>query len=98
MDLAERGYRATRTLGREDQFVLGHQIRKSAISIPSNIAEGFGRHSTGDYVHHLRIAVGSNNELQTQIQLACRLDMFPRAEVDALPLSPIPYLCLCLRK
>jgi hypothetical protein len=46
MALAERGYRFSKELPRDDQLVLGHQIRKSCVSVPSNIAEGFGRHST----------------------------------------------------
>jgi hypothetical protein len=48
MDLAERSYRLTRRFKREDQLVLGHEIRKSSVSMPSNIAEGFGRHHTAD--------------------------------------------------
>jgi hypothetical protein len=46
MNLAERCYRVTRRFGRDDRLVLGHEIRKSCVSVPSNIAEGFGRHYT----------------------------------------------------
>jgi four helix bundle protein len=68
MDLAERSYRLSRRFKREDQLALGHEIRKTGISIPLNVAEGFGhpRHHTGEYIHHLWLANGSNNELQTQ--------------------------------
>lgn len=69
-DLAERCYRLTRCFPSEDQWSLGHEIRKSGISVPSNIAEGYGRHSTPESIHHLRFSNGSNNELQTQIELA----------------------------
>ncbi|OFW14572.1 MAG: hypothetical protein A3F70_06490 [Acidobacteria bacterium RIFCSPLOWO2_12_FULL_67_14] len=75
MVVAERCYRLSRKLPREDQFALGHEIRKSCISVPSNIAEGFGRHSTLEYAHHLRYSNGSNNELHTQIELARRIEL-----------------------
>src|SRR6185295_14155546 len=75
MNLAERCYRMTRRFRREDQIVLGHEIRKSCVSIPSNIAEGFGRHYTPEYLHHLRYSSGSNNELQTQIELSKRVEI-----------------------
>ena len=74
MDLAERCYRMTRRFDTIDQYQLGGQLRGSCISIPSNIAEGFGRHHTAEYVHHLRIANGSNNELQTQIEIGRRVE------------------------
>jgi four helix bundle protein len=75
MSLAERCYRATRPFRRDDQAVLGFEIRKSCISIPSNIAEGFGRHHTAEYVHHLRYANASGNELQTQLELGARMSL-----------------------
>src|SRR5688572_1977566 len=81
MTLAERCYGLSRRMGRDDQMALGHQLRKSSVSIPSNIAEGFGRHHTGQYIHQLRISNGSNNELQTQVELARRLKIFH--DVDA---------------
>jgi four helix bundle protein len=79
-----RGYRATRCLRRDDQFAIGHQIRKAAVWIPSNIAEGFGRHFTADYTRYLRIANGSNNELQTQIDLSRRLELIASEEATEL--------------
>lgn len=75
MDLADRCYRLTRRFRRDDQPVLGFEIRKCAVSIPSNIAEGFGRHHTGEYIHHLRYANGSGSELQTQLELGRRLEI-----------------------
>jgi len=74
-------YAATRGLKRDDQSVLGFEIRKSCVSIPSNIAEGFGRHHTAEYVHHLRYANASGNELQTQLELAHRAGLMREAEV-----------------
>lgn len=84
MDLAERCYRASRRLSRDDQLVLGREIRKSSVSVPSNIAEGFGRYYTPEYVHHLRYSKGSLNELQTQLELARRLELLPDADAMAL--------------
>jgi four helix bundle protein len=84
MDLAERCYRMTRRFKRDDQTVLGHEIRKSCVSIPSNIAEGFGRHYTPEYIHHLRFSSGSNNELQTQIELSKRVEIVGGEEAAIL--------------
>ena len=84
MALAEGGYRFSKRLPRDDQLVLGHQIRKSCVSVASNIAEGFGRHSTAEYIHHLRFSKGSVNELQTQIELARRLQIATEAEAATM--------------
>ncbi|MBI3047317.1 MAG: four helix bundle protein [Acidobacteria bacterium] len=84
MDLAERCYRRSQRFPGSHQWVLGHEIRKSCVSVPSNIAEGFGRHHTAEYVHHLRFSNGSNNELQTQIELAHRLDVLSEDEASAM--------------
>lgn len=84
MDLAERCYRISRRFKREDQDALGNQIRKCCVSVPSNIAEGFGRHFTLEYIHHLRIANGSNNELQTQLELGRRLQTLSNDEASVL--------------
>jgi four helix bundle protein len=75
MDLAEGCYRLSRRLNRDDQSALGFQLRKSSVSVPSNIAEGYGRHHTASYVNHLWIANGSSNELQTQLELAHRIEV-----------------------
>ena len=84
MSLAERCYRLTRRFKRDDQAVLGFQIRKSSVSIPSNIAEGFGRHHTAEYIHHLRYSNASGNELQTQIQLGRRVGIVGADEAEVL--------------
>lgn len=84
MSLAERCYRLSQRFRRDDQLVLGHQLRKTSVSVPSNIAEGFGRHYTPEYIHHLRIAKGSNNELQTQVELGRRVEIISAEESAAL--------------
>ena len=84
MNLADRCYRMTRRFKRNDQLVLGHEIRKSCVSIPSNIAEGFGRHYTPEYIHHLRFSSGSSNELQTQVELPRRVEIVGAEEAALL--------------
>ena len=73
MALAEECYRLTRKLPREELFGLTSQIRRSAASVPANIAEGYGRDSTKAYVNHLRISQGSLKELETHLLLAMRV-------------------------
>ena len=84
MNLAERCYVLTKRFTLDDQLVLGREIRKSCVSIPSNIAEGFGRHHTLEYVHHLRYSTGSNNELQTQVELAKRVKIIRAEEAETI--------------
>ena len=73
MELAEVVYRLQKTLPKEEVYGLGDQIRRAVVSIPSNIAEGFGRDSTKDFQHFLTIARGSLFEVKTQLLLAQRL-------------------------
>lgn len=84
MDLAVRSHNLARSFPKSDDFVLGHQIRKSAISIPSNIAEGFSRHSTASYIQHLWIAHASGAELETQVELGRRLRLAGEEEANTL--------------
>jgi len=77
IELAEEVYQVTRRLPREEMFGLTQQLRRAAVSVPSNIAEGHSRQSTGDYRHHLQMARGSAAEIQTQLLLAERLDLLP---------------------
>jgi four helix bundle protein len=63
-------YRITRNFPKEESYGLTSQIRRAAVSIPSNIAEGYGRRTTRDYIRALYIAYGSICELETQILLA----------------------------
>jgi four helix bundle protein len=72
LDLVDAIYDVAARLPDDERHVLSPQIRRAAISIPSNIAEGYGRMTTGAYVHHLRIANGSLKEMQTQLIIAGR--------------------------
>ena len=67
-------YRASSEFPTHERYGLSSQIRRCAVSIPSNIAEGFGRHSATDYIRFLTIANGSLYELQTQIEIALNLE------------------------
>jgi four helix bundle protein len=74
MDLVESIYRSTDKFPSYERFGLTNQLRRAAVSIPSNIAEGQGRASTKDFLHFLSISRGSLQEVQTQVELARRLD------------------------
>ena len=63
-------YRVTRNFPREEIYGLTSQIRRAAVSVPSNIAEGYGRKNKGEYIQALYIAYGSNCELETQVMLS----------------------------
>ena len=63
MDLAEQCYRLTKTFPKAELFGMTSQIQRAAASIPANIAEGWGRNSTAEYIQFLRIAQGSLKEL-----------------------------------
>ena len=69
MDLTDEIYTLVKKLPKEELYSLSNQMRRAAVSVPSNIAEGFGRTGSKDYPHFLSIALGSTFELQTQLIL-----------------------------
>ena len=73
MDFVEEIYSSTKAFPRKEIYALTNQIRKAAVSIPSNIAEGQGRRTTPDFCRRLSIAYGSLREVETQILIAMRL-------------------------
>ena len=77
-------YAASNSFPIQEMYGLTNQLRRSAVSIPSNIAEGYGRHSTGDYKRFLQIAVGSLFELQTQVEIAFNLKYLAKDKFDTI--------------
>ena len=75
MELVKAIYRFTVQMPESERFGLTNQMRRAAVSIPSNIAEGYARQSTADYIKFLRTARGSLAELMTQVEIAVGLTM-----------------------
>ena len=75
MTLAEQCYELTKSFPKDELYGLTSQIRRAAVSIPANIAEGYGRNQTGSFLQFLRIAQGSARELETHLLLATRLKL-----------------------
>ena len=82
MILVTEVYTLTQNFPSSELYALTSQIRKCAVSIPSNIAEGYGRNSTADYKRFLQISVGSLFELQTQIEIAFNLEYISKDIFD----------------
>lgn len=82
MDLMVACYGLASTLPRSETYGLAGQLRRAALSIPSNIAEGNGRGHTGEYRRFLTIAQGSLNEVASLLEAACRLDYVSGASLD----------------
>ncbi len=80
MMLTEEAYRISRSFPEEERFGLTSQLRRAAVSVPANIAEGYGRSHRGDYLHHLSIARGSLAEVETLLTLSVRLNYADREE------------------
>lgn len=88
MDLLVEIYRLVKKLPKEETYALSDQMRRAAVSIPSNIAEGRGRSSVKDFLRFLFIARGSQAEIETQLLACVRLDYLSESEVE-------PSLNLC---
>ncbi|MGN6369565.1 MAG: four helix bundle protein [Phycisphaerae bacterium] len=88
MDLCEQVYLVSAMFPGDERFGLTSQVRRASVSVPSNIAEGYGRIHRAEYVHHLSIARGSLMEMETQLTLAVRL-----RHVDREPVLPLWDAC-----
>lgn len=82
--MVEIVYLLSKKLPASERWGLISQMRKAAVSVPSNIAEGYGRQATGEYRHHLSIGRASLLELETQVLLSQRLGYLQQGEVDAI--------------
>jgi four helix bundle protein len=87
MALVEMIYGVTQVLPRHELFGLTAQLRRAAVSIPSNIAEGACRRTTGAYVNHVSIALGSHAEVETCFEIAMRLGYLKREETNRVASS-----------
>ena len=83
-DLAKALYEATSGFPPAEKFGLASQLRRAAISIPSNIAEGWGRRYTAEYIQFLRTANGSRTEVETQLILSADLGFLRQSRVDEI--------------
>ena len=83
-DLVLSVYALLRKFPKEEQYALCDQLRRAAISIPSNIAEGSGRTSAKDQAHFFEIAFGSLMEIECQLDIACDLGYISNEELESL--------------
>ena len=88
MVLATNVYQLTKQFPKEETYGLVSQLRRAAVSIASNIAEGYGRESTSEYIRFLKIARGSLYETETQLYLSQKLQYVTQNDI-------IPILSLC---
>jgi len=84
MDLVVHAYRLSDGFPRDEDFALKTQLRRSAVSVPSNIAEGHGRTGVPEYLHHLSIAHGSLMELETHLLIAVQLEYLDRPQLEGI--------------
>jgi len=93
MEMVELVYHITSSFPNEEKFGLTSQIRRSAVSVPSNIAEGAGRNSKRSFRNFLETSNGSINELKTQLEISERLGYAPKKEM-----TTILNLCVEIQK
>jgi four helix bundle protein len=84
MDLVTDVYRLTEAFPKREVYSLTDQLRRAAVSIPSNIAEGQAHFSKAEFIHYLRHSSGSLAELETQLLIAQRLEYSDRTQIESL--------------
>jgi four helix bundle protein len=84
MSVAERVYRLTAAFPKDEVYGMTTQIRRAAVSIAANIAEGHGRENSGSFVQFLRISQGSLKELETHLVLSTRVSLIRTTEIEPL--------------
>ena len=84
IDLSVRCYKLTEYFPKSEIYGITSQIRRCSVSIPSNIAEGYGRKGKGEYVHFLHIALGSARELDTQLIIALKVELAKKVYIESV--------------
>ncbi|HJU53231.1 MAG TPA: four helix bundle protein [Pyrinomonadaceae bacterium] len=84
MDLVQTVYESVRAFPKEEIYGLTSQLKRAVVSVASNIAEGQGRKSTGEFLHHLSIAYGSLMEVETQILIGARLKYLSQQDAEQI--------------
>jgi four helix bundle protein len=97
MDLVETIYKLTQVFPDSEKFGLTSQMRRAAVSIPSNIAEGAARKGDKELIHFLHIALGSLSELETQYLIAIRLAFIKNEETIEEQMIDVKKLLLGFR-
>lgn len=82
IEIVEDTYKLTKLFPKDELYGLTAQMRRSAVSIPSNVAEGFTRKHNQEYKQFLYISLGSCSELETQAEIACKLRYLKEAEKE----------------
>jgi four helix bundle protein len=84
MDLVTAIYHTSKIFPKDEMYGLTSQLRRSAVSVPSNIAEGYGRNGLNDYLRFLNIAISSLFELQTQVEISFNLKYINQKKFNTL--------------
>jgi four helix bundle protein len=92
IELVKDVYKVTEKFPKQEIYELVSQMRRSAISIPSNVAEGFRRYHNKEYKQFLYVTLGSCAELETQITIAKELD-YVKQEIEAVLLEKLDHIC-----
>ena len=100
MDVAVETYRLTSSFPKDEMYGLTSQMRRAAVSIASNIAEGEGRKSNNEFSYFLGIALGSKSELETQLVLCERVNLLKNSDTSTIKenLDDIGKMITALRK
>ena len=84
MDMVKEVYLALAEFPQEERYGLAQQLRRSSVSVPSNIAEGAGRGSQKEFAHFLNISLGSAYEVETQLMLAHQLNLLSKHRLEEI--------------
>jgi four helix bundle protein len=97
MELVEHTYKISEMFPARENFSLTSQMRRAAVSIPSNIAEGYRRKTNADFLQFLRISFGSASELETQMLIAVKLNYLTQKEFEEFDITLSRFMQLMTR-